>query len=86
MRPISYAGRQVGNAQHTASLLCDESGPPQPASVTHMMLASEPEWVAAQVQPSDASFDGYPDESLAACHRRNGHAFWWAPVSERLAC
>ena len=37
-----------------------------------MMLGSKPEWVAAQVRPADASFDGYPDESLAEWHRPNG--------------
>ena len=45
---------------------------PQPPSVTHMMFGSKPDWVAAQVQPGDAPFDGYPDESLAGWHRRNG--------------
>ena len=48
---------------------------PQPPSVTHMMLGSKPAWVAAQVRPGDASFDGYPDESLAEWHRRNGRSF-----------
>ncbi len=44
---------------------------PAPPSVTHIMLGSRPAWVAAQVQPGDASFDGYPDESLAQWHDRH---------------
>ncbi len=45
---------------------------PVPPSVTHMMLGSKPDWVEAQVKTGDASFDEYPQESLADWHRRNG--------------
>jgi hypothetical protein len=48
---------------------------PTPPVVTHMMLGSKPGWVAAQWQAGDASFDAYPDESLAEWHRRNGLIF-----------
>lgn len=48
---------------------------PAPPSVTHMMLGSKPAWVEAHVRPEDASFDTYPDESLADWHRRNGQSF-----------
>jgi hypothetical protein len=47
---------------------------PTPLSVTHMMLGSKPGWVEAHVKPGDASFDAYPDESLADWHRRNGQS------------
>ncbi|MBX3604337.1 MAG: GFA family protein [Piscinibacter sp.] len=45
---------------------------PTPPSVTHIMLGSKPAWVEAHVQAGDASFDGYPDVSLADWHRRHG--------------
>lgn len=45
---------------------------PTPPSLVHMMLGSRPDWVEAHVQPGDARFDGYPEESLADWHRRNG--------------
>lgn len=45
---------------------------PEPPSVTHMMLGSKPCWVEANAKPGDASFDEYPDESLAQWHRRHG--------------
>ncbi|MDP1691459.1 MAG: GFA family protein [Burkholderiaceae bacterium] len=48
---------------------------PRPPCITHMMLGSKPGWVAAQVQAGDASFDEYPDESLADWHRRNNQSF-----------
>ena len=48
---------------------------PSPPSVTHMMLGSKPDWVEAHVRAADASFDTYPDESLADWHRRKGLHF-----------
>ena len=48
---------------------------PQAPNVTHMMLGSKPHWVEAHVRPADAAFDAYPDESLAAWHRRNDQSF-----------
>lgn len=44
---------------------------PHPPSVTHIMLGSKPTWVPLQVEPRDARFDAYPDESLAEWHRRH---------------
>lgn len=48
---------------------------PTPPMVTHLMLGSRPAWVEADMRPADASFDHYPDESLAEWHRRNGLFF-----------
>jgi len=48
---------------------------PPPPAVTHMMVGSKPSWVGANFRPGDASFDGYPDESLADWHRRNHQVF-----------
>jgi hypothetical protein len=45
---------------------------PTPPGQTHMMLASKPAWVRADVADGDRSFDAYPDESLAEWHRRQG--------------
>jgi hypothetical protein len=45
---------------------------PTPPVTTHMMLASRPDWVEANVKPDDAAFDAYPEESLADWHRRHG--------------
>ncbi|HZF79414.1 MAG TPA: GFA family protein [Rubrivivax sp.] len=45
---------------------------PVPPSVTHIMLGSKPDWVEAHVEPGDARFDAYPQESLAEWHRRHG--------------
>lgn len=44
---------------------------PRPPDVTHMMLASKPDWVDAHVRPADDIFDEYPKESLADWHRRH---------------
>ena len=49
-----------------------DTGLPAPPSVTHMMLGSKPGWVEAHVKAGDASFDGYPDLSLADWHARHG--------------
>jgi hypothetical protein len=48
---------------------------PRPPHLTHMMLGSKPQWVEAHVRAADASFDEYPQESLADWHRRNKQAF-----------
>ena len=45
---------------------------PVPPSSVHMMLASKPGWVEANIAPGDGRFDEYPVESLAEWHRRNG--------------
>lgn len=43
---------------------------PAPPEHTHIMLASKPGWVEAEIGPRDKSFDAYPRESIAAWHRR----------------
>lgn len=45
---------------------------PVPPHTTHMMLGSKPGWVDVHLKRGDTSFDGYPDESLADWHRRQG--------------
>jgi hypothetical protein len=44
---------------------------PVPPKVTHVMLDSKPDWVAAQRKRGDAEFDEYPDFSLAQWHERH---------------
>lgn len=48
---------------------------PPPPTATHIMLAFKPDWVRVPLQRGDAVFDGYPDESLAAWHQRQGLSF-----------
>jgi hypothetical protein len=45
---------------------------PVPPERTHLMLGSRAPWVEPCLGPNDRTFDGYPDESLAAWHRRLG--------------
>ena len=45
---------------------------PEPPCTTHMMLGSKADWVSPCLQDGDARFDGYPLESLAQWHARNG--------------
>ena len=45
---------------------------PVPPERTHLMLASKAPWVEPSLGPRDLSFDRYPEESLAAWHRRLG--------------
>ncbi|CAI7817493.1 unnamed protein product [Closterium sp. NIES-53] len=45
---------------------------PPPPERTHLMLNSKPAWVQASVGPTDKSFQGYPEESLADWHMRTG--------------
>jgi hypothetical protein len=45
---------------------------PVPPERTHLMLGSKANWVEPCVGPKDKTFDGYPDESLAAWHQRLG--------------
>jgi len=44
---------------------------PVPPRVTHIMLGSKPDWVAAQRKRGDAEYDEYPDFSLAQWHERH---------------
>ena len=43
-----------------------------PPERTHLMLGSKAPWVEPCLGPNDKTFDRYPDESLAAWHRRLG--------------
>ena len=45
---------------------------PIPPERTHLMLGSKASWVELQAGPNDKVFDGYPDESIAAWHKRLG--------------
>ncbi len=47
---------------------------PTPPENTHMMLDFKPGWVTPDINPKDKTFPGYPDESLAAWHKRTGCA------------
>ncbi len=47
---------------------------PAPPRSTHIMLASKAPWVEAQIKRGDKRFDGYPDESIAQWHERQGLA------------
>ncbi len=45
---------------------------PVPPERTHLMTASKASWVEIQKDPSDKTFDLYPDESIAEWHQRLG--------------
>lgn len=45
---------------------------PVPPERTHLMLGSKANWVEPCVGDRDKTFDGYPDESIAAWHERLG--------------
>ncbi len=45
---------------------------PVPPERTHIMLASRAPWAEPCLHEGDRSFDGYPDESLEAWHKRLG--------------
>jgi len=45
---------------------------PVPPERTHLLLDSKAPWVAVRADPQDKCFDSYPDESIAAWHRRLG--------------
>ena len=47
---------------------------PAPPRSTHIMLASKAPWVEPQFKRGDKRFDGYPDESIAEWHERQGLA------------
>jgi len=49
-----------------------DSDLPLPPERTHLMLASKAPWVAIHADAADKTFDTYPDESIAAWHRRLG--------------
>ena len=45
---------------------------PVPPEHTHLMLGSKASWVEPCLRSDDKTFDGYPDESIAAWHQRLG--------------
>jgi hypothetical protein len=45
---------------------------PKPKATTHIMLAFKPDWVELQKGEDDIVRDGYPDESIAEWHDRQG--------------
>ncbi len=45
---------------------------PVPPETVHIMLASKPAWVRADIAPGDQVHDHYPPESLEEWHRRHG--------------
>lgn len=45
---------------------------PAPPETTHIMLGSRAAWVPVEAGPNDKRFTEYPDESIAAWHRRMG--------------
>ena len=56
---------------HPFASAIDSELPPAP-ELTHIMLDSRASWVPLETGDGDACFPGYPDESLAAWHRRHG--------------
>jgi hypothetical protein len=56
---------------HPFASAIDTALPAAPAT-THIMLAFKPDWVALERGDDDLLFDGYPEESIAAWHDRNG--------------
>lgn len=56
---------------HPFASAIDTELPPAPET-THIMLGSKASWVPVEPGPSDKSFDGYPEESIAAWHQRLG--------------
>jgi hypothetical protein len=49
-----------------------DSALPIPPDRVHIMLAFKASWVEPEVRAGDATFDDYPDESLADWHARHG--------------
>lgn len=45
---------------------------PVPPERTHLMVGSKAPWVELDEGPNDKVFDQYPDESIAAWHKRHG--------------
>ena len=45
---------------------------PIPPERVHLMLADKPSWVVPTIGPNDATFDGYPEESIDDWHRSRG--------------
>ncbi len=45
---------------------------PVPPQTVHIMLASKPDWVVADIAEGDLQFDGYPKDSIEQWHVRHG--------------
>ncbi len=43
-----------------------------PPSHVHLMLRFKPAWIVPRIEAGDATFDGYPDESIEDWHRARG--------------
>lgn len=56
---------------HPFASAVDSPLPPAPER-THLMLAFKPAWVPLQADPADRRHDGYPTESIAQWHERQG--------------
>lgn len=56
---------------HPLASCIDTPLPPAETRV-HIMLADKPDWVVADVRPGDATFDGYPEESIEDWHKSRG--------------
>jgi hypothetical protein len=56
---------------HPHASAIDTALPPAP-EITHIMLGSKASWTPVQMEPGDKTFNEYPDESIAAWHRRLG--------------
>ncbi len=49
-----------------------DSALPAPVASVHIMLRFKPEWVRPDVREGDATFDLYPEQSIAEWHREHG--------------
>jgi hypothetical protein len=56
---------------HPFASAIDDALPPAPER-THLMTDYKPNWVAIQAHETDNFFGEYPDESIAAWHKRLG--------------
>lgn len=56
---------------HPFASAIDTPLPDAPERV-HLMLADKPAWVEAEIDPSDQTFDGYPEQSIEDWHRTRG--------------
>lgn len=45
---------------------------PVPPERVHLMLRYKPDWVVPRIEPDDATFEEYPEESIADWHKARG--------------
>jgi hypothetical protein len=67
----SSSERRWPDLLHPHASAIDTALPPAP-EITHIMLGSKASWTPVQMEPGDKTFNEYPDESIAAWHRRLG--------------